>query len=374
MRSGIRLGTIFGVPISIDFSWFLIFALIAYTISLGYEGGYPELSTGLRWGLAIATALLFFVSLLLHELAHSIVAKRTGIPVHGITLFLFGGVSRITREAERPRTEFGISIVGPLTSAFLGLVFLGGYFGLRSSSVQPLAGACEYLSFINFALAVFNMLPGFPLDGGRVLRAVVWGSSGSYSRANNVATRAGQVVAGLMILAGVVLIFLPNTSVIQGLWPIFLGWYLFSAASSSRRQLELKSHLTGLKARDAMARSCPVVPQSLTLDALVDGYIVPTGCRVFLVASFQEPRGIVTTRQVRMVGRDRWRETRIESIMMSLDKMPSVKPDEDAYHVLEIMAEADVTEVPVVENGNIIGLVGREDILRIASIRSELTR
>ena len=369
MRSGIRLGTIFGVPIAIDFSWFLIFALIAYTISLGFEGAFPELSNAARWGLAIGTALLFFISLLLHELA-----KRTGIPVHGITLFLFGGVSRITREAERPRTELAISIVGPLTSAFLGLAFLGIYFALRSTSMRPLAGASQYLSFINFALAVFNMLPGFPLDGGRVLRAAVWGLSGSYSRANNVATRAGQLVASLMILAGVILIFLPNTSVIQGLWPIFLGWYLFSAASASRRQLELKDHLSGLKARDAMARSCPVVPHSLTLDVLVDGYIVPTGCRVFLVASFSEPRGIVTTRQVRMVGRDRWRDTRIESIMMPLDKIPMVKPDEDAYRVLEIMSEADATEVPVAEDGNIIGLVGREDILRIASIRSELSR
>jgi predicted transcriptional regulator len=182
------------------------------------------------------------------------------------------------------------------------------------------------------------------------------------------------MVAGMLILAGVILIFLPNTSVVQGLWPSFLGWYLFSAASASRRQLELKGHLTGLKARDAMARSCPVVPHSLTLDVLVDGYIVPTGCRVFLVASFSEPKGIVTTHQVRMVGRDRWRDTRIESIMMALDKMPMVKPDEDAYHVLEIMSEADATEVPVVEDGNIIGLVGREDILRIASIRSELSR
>lgn len=374
MRSGIRLGSILGIPITIDYSWFLIFALITYTISIGYEAAYPDLAGASRWGLALGTSLLFFASLLFHELSHSVVARAKGIPVHGITLFLFGGVSRITREAERPGTELAIAIVGPVTSAILGLGFLGIYFALRSSSSSYLADASQYLSFINFALAIFNMMPGFPLDGGRVLRAIVWKTTNSYSKANNVATRAGQIVAGMLITAGVVLIFIPTTNVVQGLWPIFLGWYLLSAASASRRQLRLKDHLTRYKVRDAMSRSCPTVPHSLTLDMLVDGYMVPTGCRVFLVASFSEPRGIVTTRQVRTVGRNRWRETRVESIMLPLDKMPVVGPDEDAYHTLELMAEADIAELPVVEDGVVVGLVSREDVLRIASTRSELSR
>ena len=196
MRSGIRLGSILGIPITIDYSWFLIFALITYTIALGYEAAYPDLGSAFRWGLALGTSLLFFVSLLLHELSHSVVARAKGIPVHGITLFLFGGVSRITREAERPGTELAIAIVGPVTSAILGLGFLGMYFAFRSSSSSYVADASQYLSFINFALAVFNMMPGFPLDGGRVLRAIVWKVTNSYSKANNVATRAGQVIAG----------------------------------------------------------------------------------------------------------------------------------------------------------------------------------
>ena len=182
MRSGIRLGSILGIPITIDYSWFLIFALITYTIALGYETAYPELGSVGHWGLALATSLLFFISLLLHELSHSVVARAKGIPVQGITLFLFGGVSRITREAERPGTEFAIAIVGPATSAVLGLVFWGFYFLLARLELPYLAEASVYLMLINFALAVFNMLPGFPLDGGRVFRALVWRVTGSYKK------------------------------------------------------------------------------------------------------------------------------------------------------------------------------------------------
>ena len=371
MRSGIRLGSILGIPIAIDYSWFLIFALITYTFFLGYKDGFPELGSAGSWGLAVATSFLFFVSLLLHELAHSVLARASGIPVEGITLFLFGGVSRITREAERPGTELAVAIVGPATSAILGLLFGGLYLLLRSGTPY-LAGACQYLMFINFALAVFNLMPGFPLDGGRVLRAVVWRVTGSYSRASNVATRAGQVLAGMLVLVGIVVILIPGTDVVQGLWPIFLGWYLFSAASASRRQLRLQELLQGYKARDAVGRSCPTVPQSLTLDILVEGYMVPSGCRVFLAASFGEPRGIITTRQVRMVPRHRWREVRVESVMLPLDSIPSVAADENAYHVLELMASVDVAELPVVENGSFIGLVSREDLLRMATTRSEL--
>jgi CBS domain-containing protein len=192
--------------------------------------------------------------------------------------------------------------------------------------------------------------------------------------ANNVATRAGQVVAGLLIAGGVAFIFWPDGSTIQGVWMIFIGWYLFSAVSTMRGQLQVKGYLTGFKVKDAMARTCPMVPHSLTLDNLVEGYIMPTGCRVFLVSSFSEPRGIVTTTQVRLVPRDRWREVRVENVMVPLDRIPSVAAQEDAYRVLEKMAEADVTELPVVEEGKVIGLVSREDLLRVASTRSELGR
>jgi len=323
-----------------------------------------------RWALAVGTSLLFFASLLAHELAHSVLALARGIPVRGITLFIFGGVSQITREAERPSTEFAVAIVGPIASVLLGLAFLGIYVVLSPLS-SYLALAAWYLMLINFMLAAFNMVPGFPLDGGRVLRAAIWGVTGNYSRATWIATRAGQVTAWAMILGGVVWM-VRTDDLLQGMWFVLIGWFLNMAASGARNQFRLREHLEGLKAKDLVARNCPSVPESITLDVLVNGYMIPTGCRLFLVTQFAGPRGIVTARLVRAVPRRQWREVRVGSVMLSLDKVPTVGPEEEAYRVLELMAEASVTALSVVQGGVLVGLISREDVLRAASTRSEL--
>jgi len=370
MRSSIKLGTLFGVPLGLNYSWFFIFAFITYSMGSVYGDAFPALHNGWRWGLALGTSLLFFASLLSHEMAHSVLAIARGIPVRGITLFIFGGVSQITREAERPGTEFAVAIVGPLSSMMLGLVFWGLHVAVNPTS-QHLGLAALYLMRINFVLAVFNMVPGFPLDGGRVLRATIWKVTGDYARATTWATRVGQLIAWTMILGGVAYA-LAFGDLLQGIWLVLIGWFLNTAASTARNQFRLRRLLEGYKAKNVVARSCPSVPDSLTLDVFVGNYIMPTGCRVFVVTRFNEPMGIVTTGLVRAVPRGKWREERVGSIMHSLDGVPTVAAEDDAYRVLELMSEAGVTELPVVRDGEFIGLVSREEVLRLASTRSEL--
>lgn len=369
MGTSIRMGRLFGIPISISYSWFLIFALITYTLARSFDvfSGWSSMA---RWVAAVVTSLLFFGSVLFHEMAHALLARRLGIPVKGITLFIFGGLAQITEEAKKPSTELFVGGVGPLSSLVLGLAFLGLHF-----LIAPLNDRVAVISFwlfqVNMALALFNMVPGFPMDGGRVFRAVVWWLTGNYYRGTRLATYTGQGIGILMIVAGVLLALL-GRDLIQGVWLALIGWFLLQAAWSSYQQLRLRESLRGRSARDLMDFNCPTVPADVSVAALVENYIVPTGNRLFVVGDLAAPQGVVTVRDVRRVERRDWAMTSVQKVMRPMAEVRTVEPGEDAFHVLEVMEEAELSEIPVKYDGRVVGVVGRESVLRFLRTRSDL--
>jgi len=284
MRGNISLGRIFGIPLRLHYTWFIIFALVTTSLVLYplVEPPYPPIEQ--RIVLGILTSLLFFASILTHELAHSILAIRNNIPVKEITLFVFGGVSQITKEATHPRAELLIAIVGPLTSLALGGIFYGLHLLLAGTQQILAADLMWWLARINVILAVFNLIPGFPLDGGRIFRALVWHRTHDYHRATHIATKVGQGIAYTFIAGGFALIILIPQYWFYGLWLIFIGWFLRDAARASYQQILLRDALVGITARQVTDSDCPLVPPDLNLTELVQQYILPTGRSCFLIS------------------------------------------------------------------------------------------
>ena len=370
MGTSVRLGRILGIPIGLHYTWFIIFTLV--TVSLISQFGiiHPHWSHPERWGVALATSLLFFASVLAHELAHSIIAVRRGIPVKGITLFVFGGVAQISREATRPGIELTIAIVGPLSSVILGLVFWAFYILLRPVS-EHLATMAQFLFPINIALGVFNMVPGFPLDGGRVLRAIIWGVSHNYRVATRIATIMGQVVAFGLFIGGVVIAVVFG-SLLQGMWLALIGWFLQTAATATYRQFRLREGLRDFVARDIMSLDYPTVAPTTTLKELVDNKVLVSGRRSFLVTQEETIQGIVTLHQTKEVPKQEWEVTPVERIMTSVDSLKAVEPWEEACQVLEILDEDKVSQVSVIQNGIVLGLISRENVANFIRTRHEL--
>ncbi|MBI4234213.1 MAG: site-2 protease family protein [Chloroflexi bacterium] len=369
MGMSIRLGKVWGIPLGINYTWFVVLLLVIFSLASQFRSVFPEWAAYQHWGLAIVTSLLFFASVLLHELAHSLVAVRKGIPVHSITLFVFGGVSHISREANRPGLEFVIAVVGPLSSLVLGLLFWGIAMAGRTTS-EHLWAAGLTLAQANFILGIFNLVPGFPLDGGRVLRALLWGATRNYDRATQVASITGRIVAVLFILAGVFIALQVN--LISGIWLVVIGWFLESAAASSYRQFRLREGLRGYTARDLMTTERPTVPPSLSIRQLVEERILPTGRRCFVVGEGEATYGLVTVHSAREVPRHRWDLVPVREVMIPLEGLKAVTPQEDAFRVLELMDEANVNQVPVVQDRRIIGLITRENVLHFLRTREEL--
>jgi Zn-dependent protease len=358
-----------GIPIRVHSSWFLVVALITWSLAGGYfPQEYPGWATATYWSVGVITAILFFASVLIHELGHSVVALREGVPVRSITLFIFGGVAQIGGEPPTARAEFRIAIAGPLTS--LGLAGIFGLLGLAGAFSPVLAAPVTYLGRINLMLALFNLTPGFPLDGGRMLRAVLWGLGGSLRQATRWASAISQGVAFLFILFGVWQMFLGDF--LNGLWIAFIGWFLNNAAESSYRQVVLRDRLVGVTARDVMAQECPTVSGDLRLDRLVDDHILNTGCRYFFVTQNGGLQGLITLHNVKKTPRDRWKEIAVRQVMTPVDALFWAGPDEDMWVLLHRMDKADVNQVPVMADGHLVGMITRERLLRHIRIRSEL--
>lgn len=372
MRNAIRLGKVFGIEVGLDYSWFVIFILITWSLAGHYLMEYQDWSPGFRLSMAIATALLFFGSVLAHEFGHSLVAIATGVPVQRITLFIFGGVAQIGQEPKRAWHEFWIAIAGPLVSLALAVVFaLLGSLG-RQWGNAGLAALGGWLGGTNLALALFNLIPGFPLDGGRILRAVVWGMTGSMRGATRFAGAIGQIVAWLFILVGIWQIFTGNWA--NGLWIAFIGWFLNGAATSSVQQVNLQELLQGHTVREVMMRDCPRVAPRLSLQQLVDTVILPSGRRCFPVMQDDQMLGLVTVHHVQEVQREDWPVTTIGQVMIPKDRLSKAQPDEELAEALEQMVDADVNQLPVVDaNGQWVGMVARDNILNFIQTRSALS-
>jgi Zn-dependent protease/CBS domain-containing protein len=377
LRGSVRIARIGGININIHVSWIVIFILVTLTLAGSeFPQNYPHWSFATAVIVGLLASVLFFVSVLLHELAHSFVAKARGLPVHDITLFILGGVAQIGEEPQTPVTEFIMALVGPLTSIILGALF-GVLAFLASPISEPLSALGLYLGGINVILGLFNMIPGFPLDGGRVLRSILWQATGSLQRATRWASLIGQAVAYLFILAGIAMIFgvsIPflGAGFVGGLWMIFIGWFLDNAASTSYRQLTVRNLLAGHKVKEVMSSECPEVNVGLTLDTLVTEYMLPTGTRCFPVVQAGLLRGLLTLHNIRAVSQDRWSTTTVEQVMTPLEDLKKVEPDEELWTAMQNMATDGVNQLPVMDDGQLLGMLGRDNILSFIKLKGEL--
>jgi Zn-dependent protease len=368
MRGNISLGRVLGIPLRLHYTWFIIFALVAFTLVFSILDQTYPLVQRIIWG--ILTSLLFFASIITHELAHSILAIRNNISVKEITLFVFGGVSQITKEATHPRAELSIAIVGPLTSLALAGIFYGLHLILASTNQLLVASSMWWLTWINVLLAAFNLIPGFPLDGGRILRALVWHQTRDYRRATRIATRVGRGIAYAFIAAGIVLIFV-RQSWFDGIWLVLIGWFLNDAARASYQQVLLRDALVGITARQVTDYASPLVPPHMNLAELVDQYVLPTGRSCFLISWGLELEGMVTLQQIKKVPRIRRATTTAQDIMTPATKLKVAHADQDLLGVLQQMNGENTNHIPVVEAGKVTGIINREEIARFLRTRAE---
>ena len=374
MEAQIKLGRIFGIQIGLHYSWLIIALLIVFSLSAEFRGKNPEWGEGVIIILAITTGLLFFVAIVLHELAHSVVALARGLPVRSITLFALGGVAQIEKDAADAKTEFWMGIMGPIASAIIGIVCLAGATLLGwtplESANTPLLAMLVWLGYINVVLAIFNMIPGFPLDGGRVLRAALWWATGNANRATRIASRVGQIVAFGFIIWGVVQFF--GGAGFGGLWIAFIGWFLLEAARSSYAQVAMSELLKGVRVRDVMDQHSPVVDSRVNIQNLVDEYLLRTGRRCFVVAENDRVVGLITAHQVKEIPKVRWPYTVVGDVMVSIEDVLTAEPDTLVADALETMGRKNINQLPVVSDGRLEGVISREHVLQLLQARSEL--
>ena len=369
MKNSLRIGKLFGIDIGLDYSWFIIFIMVTWSLTGHYFPMHYKWPVAMYLFAGVTTSLLFFASVVAHELGHSFVAIRKGLPVRSITLFIFGGIARIGKEPERPHDEFWIAIAGPFVSAVLGLLFLG--LSLFASTVsEPVTAVAGWLGTINLTLAVFNLVPGFPLDGGRILRSIVWGITGSFQKATKVASTAGEVIAYGLIILGVASFF--SGQAVNGIWLVFLGWFLKTAAISSYEQVALQQQLSGVKASSVMMTDCPRLPRDMTLQTLVSDYILRDARRCFPVSENGSVYGIITLPDVKTVPRNMWPLTTVSQAMVPFEQTKKVQPDMDLFKVMELMAAEDINQVPVVENERFLGMISRDRLLNFIAAQNDL--
>ena len=368
MRGSIRIGTVYGIPIAIHPSWLVVFGLVAWQLATAeLPGALPGWSTTTYWVAGLATSLLAFASVLVHELGHSWVASRNGIPIRSITLFIFGGVASIAQEPSSPAVELRIAIAGPATS--FGLAFVFHQLGRVATGVAVLSVPAVWLGGLNLTVALFNCLPGFPLDGGRVLRAAVWRRTGDLQRATRAAAIAGEGIGlGLMGL-GMIAVLAGN---LGGLWPILIGWFLQTAASASLAQSHLGGVLRGVTVEQVMTRDCARVPRALPLDRLVEEEVLARGHRCFFVASDGHLDGLLTLHEVRAVPRASWANVTAAEVMRASRDLVTARPEDDLLTTMQRMDDAGVAQLPVVSGGALLGMVSREQLVHYVRARAEL--
>ena len=369
MESSLKLGRIWNIPIGLHTSWFLIFILLTWSLTAGYfPQEYPQLS-GLTYViLGLVTSLLLFVSVLAHELGHSFVALRNNIGVKSITLFIFGGVAQLKQEPNSPGAEFRIALAGPLVSLTLAIIF--GSLWLIGESIPTISASSRYLMRINFMLAGFNMIPGFPLDGGRILRALVWWVTNDYRKANRVAVFSGQLIAFGFIGFGVFAIF--NGQFLNGAWLAFIGWFLQNAAASTSAQMNVQYLLRGVRVAQVMSRECPTVPSLMPISQLVEERVLTGGQRCFFVSDNGELRGLLTLHEISSTPQRQWRFTTAEQVMVSLKHLAKVTPNTELLSALQMMDDANVAQLPVLEGDDLVGMLSREQIVHYIRTRTEL--
>jgi Zn-dependent protease len=370
---GINLLRIHGIQITIDYSWFIIFFLVVYSMAESYFPQAEKLhSTPQYWLMGITAACLLFLSVLAHELAHSLVALRQGIQVLSIRLFIFGGLAQISSEPKSGRNEFLIALAGPATSMAIALASGFVYvFLLLTGSYRPLAAMASYLATANFILAFFNMIPGFPLDGGRILRAILWDRWNDLTRATKTVSQIGNSFALFLILLGVVLLLF-TPSMVGGLWVVFIGLFMKQSAVGSYQAAVLKEALSGVQIRQIMTENVVAVDWLKSLEELVRDYVYRFQFTSFPVFDRDEFMGMVSLSDVRTVPKELWGFKQVRDVMTPADHVLVLRPTDDATDALSRMASADIGRMPVLENGRLVGIVSRRDIMNLFKIKSDL--
>ena len=370
MPGSFRIFRIAGIDINIHISWLIILVFLTFSLATGwFPITYPGSSTTTYYLLGFIASILLFVSVLLHELAHSFVARSRGLQVKSIVLFIFGGVSNIEQEPQTPGIEFSMAFVGPLVSLLIGVVCYGLWLLVRGthSLIVPIL---SYLALMNIILGIFNLIPGFPLDGGRVLRSIIWKATGNFQTATNITTFVGQAFAYLIILWGILLFFAGNA--FNGLIIIFTGWFLLTSAQSARSQSVLDTAFRGVTVNQIMNTNVMTVPANISLQKLVDEYFLPRGLRSAFVMQGDQLAGLITLSDIRHVPRDQWPQTPVGYAMIPLERLHTITPQQNVKDVLPLMTGQDVNQLAVVQDGRLVGVLTREGILRSLEIRRNL--
>ncbi|HEX6125764.1 MAG TPA: site-2 protease family protein [Pyrinomonadaceae bacterium] len=374
MKPTIILGRIYGIEIGLHYSWLIIAVLISLSLSRYFSEAHPDWSGGTIWAMSLGTAILFFIAIVLHELSHAAVARMNDLPVRSITLFALGGVAQIEKEAPSGTIEFWLGIVGPITSAVIGSICLGISYLLgwqpMSDPDMPLMAMLVWLGYINIALAAFNMIPGFPMDGGRVLRGIIWSITGDGAKATRIASASGQLMAVGFIVFGLFLFF--GGAGFGGLWIAFIGWFLLNAAKASYAQVEVTEGLRGVTVGDLMTRDCPSTDSQENLQTLIDEYLLRTGRRCFMVTEMGKPVGMITPHEIKAI-EPRLRVFKsVADVMRPIDSLYTVTPQTPASDALEMIGREGVNQLPVVTDGRLEGIISREQIINYIVTRREL--
>ena len=376
MRPNLRFGRIFGIEVGLHYSWFLIALLIVMSLVSQFTADHSEWGQGVIWTISIVTAMLFFAALLAHEMSHALMARSHGLSTRSITLFALGGVASIETEPKDPKTEFLVGIIGPIASAVIGAVCMAlawaGGWKPGATPETPGSAMLVWLGYINVMLAVFNLVPGFPLDGGRVLRSIVWGITKDGAKSTRIAARIGQFVALCFIAIGILRFF--GGEGFGGLWIAFIGWFLLTAASASMVQTRLTADLSGVRVSDIMTRDCAIVDGRSNLQTFVDEYLLRSGQRCFIVQRDNEIVGLITPHEIKAVERQRWPYTTVLDVMRPLDDIHTVTPATPVVDALETMGRDDVNQLPVVSDHHLEGVISRGNIVQFLQTRAELTR
>lgn len=390
MRSGFRIGKIFGIEVRVDWSWLVIFFLVSWNLATYMGELHGNWGAAVHWSVSIAGALLFFLSVLAHELAHSLVAQSRGIPVSSIRLHLFGGVSNIQREPDSPSSEFAMAILGPVTSLVIGgaLLLITGLVANTSGGsgaspqdvltrLNPTLTILAWLGSVNVILGVFNLIPGFPLDGGRVLRSILWAITDNLRQATQWASWIGQGISWLMVFAGIAMAFgvripLLGQGFASGLWLAFIGWFLHNAAVQSYQQMVIRDALEDVPVTEVMRRNPPTISPNRSVAELVHDYIMQTDERGFPVVDQGDLVGMVTLDDVRSISRDAWQSTRVQEIMTPKERLQTLTTEANASDALDSLAQFDIRQLPVLSEGRLQGLVRRSDIVKWLQLQSDI--
>lgn len=368
----IRIGKVMGIDILLNFSWFFILLLITYSLAVGFfPVAAPGFSVVAYWIMGLVASVLLFASVLFHELSHSFIAKRNGLPVSSITLFIFGGVSNITEEPKTPGIEFRMAIAGPAMSFLLAGVFLVLWaLGESVHAGRFITSIALYLWIINLILGIFNLVPGFPLDGGRVLRSILWAGERNLRKATRQASVVGQGFGYFLILGGLLMLF--SKAIVGGLWFIFIGWFLAEAAQGSYQQLLVEQTLEGVTVGEIMTRDPVTIDGAMNVAHLVHDYFLKYHYGGFPVVENGRPVGIVSLGDVREVPRERWESVTVTSVSRPITADSTLRPRDDAAHALSKMVQLGQGRLAVIDDGRLVGMVTRTDVTRYLEVRSGL--